>query len=422
MPDGALSIVVGVAGLILPAAVLALVMRHARLFGRGSDIAAAVAGGVLWGVLAGPGVFGRSWPEVHHRVFVGGENQRETLQRLRREQAIELAVLQSSGATPEAVDEQRLLHSADSEPAEAALRDALADRRRVFDFTGLAFAASTIGLGIALRLSRPMRCPASDGRTALLAGLSAVLIPAAVGALAASVGTGAGGLASLSFGACVGVGWVVPSVRTRLVGAAGRAPTSDTACLTAASVGWLAVGALGKSILAFIGGLCAAVAGRPAGRKWGRGVTRAIRALLYGLFAPGACAFAASRVDPYAVGVVGSFWIAAGIAIVISSDGRWTMIYAAWRLQRPEEPRRLAAQRASAYVLSGAGLSQCTAAFTLHAAGLIREIDLAALLLAAVTLESAAGLYRILARNSSDDQGDGDVLPGVPPDERVSPN
>ena len=403
MPDGYMQLLIGATILILPAALFAFVLRRARLFGQGSDVAAAVVGGVLWGVLAGPAVFARSWPEVYERTFVGGEIQRETLQRLRRDQAIELAVLQSSGATPEAVDEQRLLHAAGREPAENALQDALDDRRRAFDLLGLTLAALTMALAIVLRLARPMRCPGADGRPAILAGAAVALVPSAVGGLAASIGTGAGGLGSLAFGVCLGAGWLAPSVRARLLGPAGRSPALDTTCLASAAAGWLTVGATAKSLWALLVGLASALAGRPGGRVWGRRAERAIRSLLFALVAPGLCALAASRVDPYAVGIVGAFWIAAGLAIVIASDGRWTTIFAAWRFQRPDEPRRAAAQRASAYVLSGVGLSQCAAAFTLHTAGALREIDLAALLLSAITLESAAGLYRILARYGADD-------------------
>ncbi len=422
MPDGSLWIVVGAVALLLPASLIAALLVRARVFGRGSEVAAAVVGGVLWGVLAGPGVFGRSWPDIHQQVFVGGEVQRETLQRLRRDQAIELAVLQTSGATIEAIDEQRARHGAERGPAELALSTALEGRRRAYDLLAGTLAALVVFLAVAVRLSRPMRCPGSAGRPGLVAGLGAAIVPAVVSAVALAIGCGSSAIGSLAFGACMGAGWAVPSARARLLGRAGRSPVLDVACLASAGLGWLATGATAKSLWALIGGLSTLVSGRPSGKQWGRGPTRLARALLFGLVAPGACACAAARIDPYAVGELGVFWIAAGIAIVASGDGRWTSVYAAWRIQQPGEPRRHAAQRASAYVLSGVGLAQCAAALTLHGAGVLRDIDLAAILLAGVTLECAAGLYRLLGRNGADAQRDGEALPGVPPEDRVSPS
>lgn len=394
----------GVALIVVPATLFAAVLRRARVFGRGSEVAAAVVGGAIWGVLVGPGVMGVSWPDTYQQVFVGGQVQRETLQRLHREQAIELAVLQSSGATLEAVSEQRDSHSVERTPAEHALREALDSRSGVWDTVATVGAVTCVGLGLLLRLSRRSRCPGTGGRPSLLAGLAASLVPGTVGGVGLALGTGAAVWTSLAFGAVLSAGWILPSSRARLVGRAGREPSLDATCTVSSSVGWLGLAAGAKAVWPALGALGAWLMWRQSGARWARPVRRGARLALYGIVAPCVSACALSRIDPYAVIDEGSFWIAAGIAVIVGADGRWTCVFAVWRRMRPAESWRLAAERASAFALSGIGLGQCIAVVTLAAAGVLREIDIAALVLGAATLECAAGLYRVVSRVGNNGQ------------------
>ncbi len=422
MLGNVLTIASGAALIVLPAALFAAVLRQARVFGKGGDIAAAVVGGAIWGVLVGPGVMGRSWPDIHQRLFVGGETQRETLQRVRRDQAIDLAVLQSSGATPEAVHEQRARHASDRTHVERALDDALRSRAETWNAFGVWAAVTCVFLGLLARLGTRARCPAADGRPALVAGLCSSLGPGLVGGAGVAVGTGSGAWGGAAFGTAVGVGWLVPSVRARLAGAKGRDGTLDTTCTAAAGVGWLAIATTGRAMWAAFACIGTWLAWRQTVGGWSRAKRRSARALLYGVAAPAVATCTVFQVDPFIVLDQGAFWIGAGIAIVVGGDGRWTAVFATWRAMRPRESWRSAADRASAYTLSGVGLAQCIAIVAITPSGLLRSVDIAALALGAVAIECAAGLYRVVALAPENGQREGVASVEVEPGERVSPS
>lgn len=409
MSDAFLMTLAGAALIVVPAALFAAVIRKARLFGPGGDVAAAVVGGVLWGMVVGPGVMGRTWIGVHERLYVGGETQRETLRRLVRDQAIELAVLKSSGATEEAVTEQRVRHAAERQPSERAVRAALESHERRWNRLIVGLAATCVALAILLRAGARPRCPGSDGRAALIAGLVASLVPALAGAVGLAVGTGSSWGTSAAFGAAVGAGWIIPSVRARWSGREGRRASLDASAIVASSLGLLAIGVIGRSVWAAVAGTAAWFAWRQAGRRWRRPFTRCMRFGLYSIAAPGLIAAIAARVDPYKVLGLGAFWIAAGVAIVVGGDGRWTCVFGVWRWARRGEHWRRAADRASAYTLSGVGFAQCLGAGVLASTGALRESDVGALLLGATCVECAAGLYRAVSRPFSNSQREGDA-------------
>jgi hypothetical protein len=80
---------------------LALVLHRSRL--PGGRPAAVVAGGILAGILLGPGVAGAVVPAASSVLFLGGEAERKALQELDLEQEGARTALGAVGASPEAM-------------------------------------------------------------------------------------------------------------------------------------------------------------------------------------------------------------------------------------------------------------------------------------------------------------------------------
>lgn len=393
---------VGLAALavaVVPAMALAWLMRAGRLLGGGASVCA-VVGGLIAGVLVGPGVLGRVAPDLYEAVFTGAVAERETRQRLGREQAIEVAVMRSSDVTPEALTELQEMHArAMAGPAEAERR-ALAERADTINAGGIGLAAGALILPYLLRAagaSRRAMTP-SDRLSARAAGLLALALPAGAGAAAMVGFLGMDWRLAAAFGAAAAIGWAAPGLRSRRMGRFAREPRTDQASSAAlggamllgagvTSAVWLAIGAIpGLTGLRRVGGA-----------RFPRRVRRTLHPAVYGVIAPGVCAAAAMRVDPYAlIGAGGAaLWIAIVIAAVVSTDGRWCGATLGWLAADPKRGLGPAMERATAHLASGVGIAQCALAMTLAALAGLGEAPLFALLIGAALAELSAGAYRL---------------------------
>lgn len=393
---------VGLAALavaLLPAMALAWLMRAGRLLGGGASVCA-VVGGLIAGVLVGPGVLGRVVPDFYESVFTGAVAERETRQRLGREQAIEVAVMRSSDVTSEALTELQEMHvRAMTGPAEAERR-ALADRADTIDAVGVGLAAAALILPYLLRAAGASRRAMTpiDRLASRSAGLLSLALPAGAAA-AAMVGLlEMDWRLAAAFGGAGATGWAAPGLRCRRLGRLAREPRTDQASSAAlggamllsagaTSAVWLAIGAIpGLAGLRRIGG-----------SRFPRRLRRTLHAAVYAVIAPGVCAAAAMRVDPYAlIGTGGTaLWIAILIAVVVSTDGRWFGATLAWLAADAKRGLRPAMERATAHLASGVGIAQCTLALTLAALAGLGQAPLLALLIGAALVELSVGAYRL---------------------------
>lgn len=112
--------ILGVITLIVASAVLAGVLRVARI--PGGALSAAIAGGMLAGVLLGPLVLGKIEPQRYQRWFVGGIEQRARLDELRRDLGSDVAALTAAGADAQALAERQAEYHAAAEPVESELK------------------------------------------------------------------------------------------------------------------------------------------------------------------------------------------------------------------------------------------------------------------------------------------------------------
>ncbi len=404
-PEWAIGVLV-VAIIVVPAFVLAWLMRAARFMG-GGGAACAVAGGILAGVLMGPGVLGRSAPDFYERVFVGAVHERETRQRLAREHAFELAVLKSSDVTPEAVDELRAAHGEAIDPLIRAEFAAIDRRAETVGAMGLGLAAGALVLPYFLRAAGSSRRPMSpsDRLRARLAGAigAGLVIAVCVAILAAFVGVDH--RAAAAFGAACAAGWAAPGARARRTGPNGRDPRMDQASATSLGVSLLTGAALLSSVWLAVAAI-PGVAGlrRPGGRRFGRFLRRKLHGLVYAVLAPSACAAAAMRLDPYVIVAAGGkvLWIGLILALLASTDGRWCGMAVGWLATLGRRGLATAMERATGQLASGVGIAQCALTLLLHTGGIIGDAMALALLASAVLTETMVGAYRFFTRQVED--------------------
>lgn len=412
LPPGlAAAILVG-ALLIVPASALAWLFRAARLPARG-EAAAAVIAGIICGVLAGPGVLGLAAPRFYQSAFVGGVAEREALRRLVIEQSQEMAALRSTDVTPSALTELRDQHEAQARPAREALEKARAARADVVDALGTGLASLAFLLSIGLRrLRRRGRAAPPSARRQMIAGvLSALTVTVGAGA-AALLLMGAAPKEAAWFGLATACGWAAPGLRARLVGPEGRSLRLDALCTPAAGlpVALLFKAAAWGPMFAL---LLAISASRPPWGRFGRRTRRALRAAVYGLLAPGACAAAASRIDTHAVVPTGLFAIALVVSLIASTDLRWGATALGLRLVRPSAggapPWSAPMREAGAFMVSGVGLGMVGAALLVSIHGGVRPELIAGVLAAAVMLELTGGLYRFVTGGRREDEAGGPI-------------
>ncbi|MBL0928046.1 MAG: hypothetical protein IBJ11_10415, partial [Phycisphaerales bacterium] len=334
--------------LVAPATVLTLLLRAARF--PGGTAAAALAGGVVAGVLVGPGVLGRAAPALHQQVFEGGAAQRDAVEAVRRRQAVERAALGAAALDAPARDLRDREHAAELRPLEDALADA---RRRHRDGLNLLLSGlAALQTALAAALMLPVRARVWRGGAAILAEpggwISPLVGPAAAvfsGAGAAIVGALALGLPAreaLALGAvfaATGIG-TLAGVRVRMAAATGMLTAGPAAVLLSWSAAWV------YPLFGLFAGLLI-----PLGLE-GRALRttrRALRtALLLAILPAAACAVVSGFDVPSALGLSGggpgarAFWVGLALAVLWIGEGLGLAAALAW----------LSAGRAGAWTLS----------------------------------------------------------------------
>lgn len=371
------------------AAALALFLRRARTPG-GPHAAAAVAG-VVAGLLLGPGIFGRAFPAMHEKIYVGGTAESRALADLRVRQRADLAALRAAGVTPVAIDEAARAHVEERRPAEAKLAEARAAHRAALDRLAAAvvvLAGFLSGVAAAPRAAR-LVAPARDLAAGAAAAAMAAIPPLVI--------------------ARFGIAW--PWTDSAAIALAFAVPALAPARAAAFTFGGL--GAAGAAALAVYPSprLAAALAAAPIGalmmhalpRRAGRPVRRAGAAILVALVAPLLVALASLRPDPHALVADVRFWMLAVLAALWAGDGRWFTAWFAARFIGGQRGRRdgRAWSHAARAVAPGTGAAMAAVALLLapSVAGQdAADILLAVAAMGALVVELTRGLRTWVAR------------------------
>ncbi len=361
----------------------------------GGALSAGLVGGVIGGLLLGGGITGRAAPDAYERLFIGGVEERQALEALERRQRADLRAMMAVDVTDVAIDELRTQHEAELAPLEDDFDAVRAERRARIGLAALLLAAAWgATAGVRTALSDRRRPMGSEGLVGpLSAGLWSTVIAGVPAGLLAMWTLGADAREAAAFGAALGIGSPFLSVRSRLVGRGARRPGIDLAGATAMAVGVAALAALSEDgatpwlalalIVGFIG---------TRTRRGSKRVRRIIQRLESGVALPGAVALGVATLDPFALGGSGSFWIAALIAALLSSDGRWLGGWLGWWTAGSAAMRAEAWTRSAAMVNAGVGAMQSAAAIALWQAGLLTEAMLAGAIIGAAIVEASAGL------------------------------
>ncbi|MEO1128617.1 MAG: hypothetical protein AAFX05_02790 [Planctomycetota bacterium] len=379
---------VQLAALGLLAAALAWTLRVAGA--PGGRHGAAVLGGVVAGILFGPGVLGNVAPDPHERIFIGAMESREELRQAERQSRIDIEALRAIDASPAAIDEAILDQNASLEPLRAAADEDLLDHRRALAIgltvvicTSLLLSAPLLRRGVPRRDDEAPMPLSTAAPAGALATVAAMLLPMAIAVALMRLDRPA----AIGFAACC----AIPGLGIAL-GASTWRICAVAILLIAAVLGWLLWD--GPALLVVIGAtmIAAVVIGpwMPSWRRFASGVNAAF-------VMPLLCAWSMARCDPQLLADSRVFWIGAIVGILLASDGRWVAIALARRFFAPSATQRIWTRSAAA-VNAGAGFASLITSLLLHWEGLIGTDVLAAVLVGVLTIETTRSVRPRLAR------------------------
>jgi len=374
-------------------ALSALLLRRAGF--AGGALSAGIFGGVIGGLLLGAGILGRAAPGAYEGLLIGGVEERQSLEELDSRQRADVRAMAQVDVTEVAIEELRRRHEIERAPLEDALDAARAERRRQVGLAALILAAAWgATAGVRTALSDRRRGMAGEGIVGpLSAGLWSAVVAGVPAGLLAAWTLGVTAREAAAFGAALGIGSAFLSVRSRMVGAGARRAGIDLAGVAAMGVGVAALLALSDDgatpwfaialLIGFIG---------TRTRRGSKRVRRIIQGFESGVALPAAVALAVATLDPFALGGSGAFWIAAVIAALLSSDGRWLGGWLGWWTAGTEAMRAEAWTRSAAMVNAGVGAMQTMAAIVLWQANLLTEPMLGGAIVGAAVVEASAGI------------------------------
>ncbi len=394
--------IVGVGALFGLAAALALLIRAARI--PGGAPAAAVAGGILAGVLLGPAVAWRAAPDLSWRYLRGNPEAQRALADERQEHQRELLAMQAGGAGTEAVSARARELRRDGDPA---VRRAAEARQRELDARAwLALLVLSVALALAAwartrrssfaRLAWPGRRP--EAAQFALPGAAMSLMPALLAAAALRWGAGLELGPAIAVGGAFGAGSLLGPLRMRRRPRIGEAPDR------------LALFCLLVSALLMAGAALETAGGRPwalvlpagaVGLGWlagwagppGAQMRAVAREFLLVIGAPGAVAFGAGQI---ALAELGGSWRTIGAIAILGLLAGAGQLLGAWLGMVAMRGRRRPMATALAALCAGVGLMQALGALALLAMGVIEpwttrgSAALAALLLSGLMIELTA--------------------------------
>ena len=356
----------------------------ARSVGPGGYRGTAIAGGIVAGVLLGPGVFGQLSPGWHREMFRGGGAELWELDDLVRRQRADLKAMELAGVTPIAIEELQLEHEAERASALDALKNAEAERRGRLNAIASGFACVCVfsacaGMAPRRRGARRAMFRAARKRPGTLV---------AAGALYTLVGIGIPTLVTYAFArrdpgyalalgvlfGCVGVsGSLLPDRRWASILIAGSC--GSIGAMIAPSVVTFAIG--GSGVLGL-------VIGARLSRQWKRRFVAAVRWSAL----PALAAMLTVQADIAALPSRPLFWYAMIASALWCSDGRW---FASWVSQWWRARRDHGWASASRLVDAGSGTASLVFALAFFNAGVIGEVALASALAGAALVELFRG-------------------------------
>lgn len=172
------------------AGLLTVLLRRAGL------VRAAVLAGLVVGALAGPTILGRTAPDWHERLFIGGAPERQALEQLRARQGADLAALAATGVSAAATEETKARHAGESAAALAAHESAKAAHQG-----GRIVACAIIALAL-LVSAMPRSHPPVRWSECAFAGLWTLVVVSAIVGLAVVFALGGSRAAAATLGLC----------------------------------------------------------------------------------------------------------------------------------------------------------------------------------------------------------------------------
>ncbi len=392
---------IGVVVLVAAASIFAALFRASRIpGGRGS---AALAGGLLAGLLLGPVVMGRVAPDLHRRLVLGGDRQHAALIDLARNQGAESEALLAAGSEIDALRSLADDHAEAREPLENEL--SLVERRFALFQFGAAFGLVGAAVLLAARCTPPGAWRLASFETVVPVALGAVFFAAVPTALVAMWLLGVDRVLAITIGSAVAAGTCLGGLPMSKPLAPDVTPTSRAAgaltCLIACAV----LAAAAPATQPWIGVLAgAAVLGYALRAVLPRAVAggRGARAIIYAIVIPAATAAVAVRIDPaLIVGWKPILFVALGL--MLGGDGQLLGAWLGTHLGGPAHHCR----RAHMIWIDAFGLglpaTQIVLALVLLASGVIDPHTtigasvLAAILLGALSAELMTGPTRRMA-------------------------
>jgi len=138
MDEPSIILFLGTAALAIASVLITTMLRIGGIGREGVDRSpggwrgTAIVGGIVAGVLAGPGVLGQVAPSISQRVFAGGTEQREAYDDLLVRQRADIAALLAADVTGIAIEEQHAAHDIERTPFVEAIDAAEAERRSAY--------------------------------------------------------------------------------------------------------------------------------------------------------------------------------------------------------------------------------------------------------------------------------------------------
>ena len=381
-------------GLGIASALVAWVLRRARV--PGGWTAAAMLGGVVVGLLAGPGVMGRVAPETHRALFVGGVKESRELEGLAASHEAERAALKSAGVTPEAIQEHASTQREELKWPRMALETAERVRSELLWWIGslLAIVYCVIVLGPRVMPVRRVSSSARSGESersrasawrhagvGLCGGVVCVLPPALALHLIGGVAVPPSVMFGVALGCCA-----VPlrGSRAIVLSASFGVAASAVLLMTAGVSTSLGLPAVCLAMLVALGP--------------GRLPSESIGLLRIGLALVLPLVTALLTLGPdlrtLATDQAREFWTCLIVALLWSSDGRWGGYWLAWRLVGGHGSRSTAWRDATTITNAGAGVVQVLIAALLASTGEFSDSMIAGALLGGLIVEMTRGARR----------------------------
>lgn len=369
----------------VPACGLALLLRGARC--PGGRAGAAMVGGLVVGLLLGPGVMGRVTPRWQEPVFRGGVSEAAALREEIERQRVERRALQESGVTDVALEEHdRVVMAPKRAELQQGLDRALAEHRAGLQLIQAVLCGVLVMLGVPSACARSGRLWRRTGergidtrwRDAGRGALGTVLAASIPGALAWWL------LRDVKLAVGVAAALSVPGLVMLPCGLFIGCASGAGLAASAAMVGLWTVPATIVGVMAFVG-LALCVGSERSGRASRRGERELGAAYTFVL--PALVALGVVMIDPRGVVVTGAFIWLGVLAVLWSSDGRWLAWYLAGHRWT----------RAGQVVSAGASVGQLVVALACGWAGAADGV-VAALIVGCVVIELTSGVRSSLAR------------------------